>query len=69
MDLDAVGGDLLRRRRERVVLHVGGDDVQPGGREPFRERQPDAAPGARDDRDLTPLKFHVGILTSGACSA
>ena len=44
--VDAVGADLLRRRGEGVVLHVGEHEVEPGGTEAIGERQPDAAPAA-----------------------
>ena len=51
--VDTVGADLLGRRGEGVVLHVGEHEVEPGGAEAIGERQPDAAPAARHDRDLT----------------
>jgi len=62
--LDAVSGDLLTRCGQRVVLDVSGDDVQPGARESFGQRQPDSTPRTRHDRDLTRGKFHGAILTS-----
>ena len=51
--VDAATADLLGRRGQRVVLHVGEDEIEAGGGEPLGQRQPDPAAGARDDTDLS----------------
>jgi hypothetical protein len=52
------GGELLDGAGQRRPLHVGEREPHPLGREPTRDRAPDAARATGDHRDLAPERTH-----------
>ena len=57
--VDAARADLLGGGREPGLVDVGEHHVHTRRREPIRQREPDPARRARDDRDLARLELHL----------
>ena len=66
--------DVVDRRSQSILLHVGKRDVEAGTSEFEGERAPDSARGPRDDCALTRAELHDGKVATlrtrqGGCSS